>query len=412
MPTFRSLDVFPPSLDLRTILAARSAVLPQITGAGSLLTSLHAARAVTSNLTGLSSTVNVTASLMKKLPSAKDPLLPLPDIMGSRMSKLDSLLPGLCPGDSIAFRKTLVGRSAAASALDTFSKTLAGFNGPTPTKAFWLSAPSKSALFGMAPAWAGATSVIGLGLTPVPRQLFRFDPADGPMASLRGSVLAAMPRAKALPWGLPEDWLYPLRSINRLLDQLGAPIVWEARAALNSYLQGDPGPMGEFLHDRLRLRPATEDHAQALAFALLLREWENHVDLQDADAVRLALRACAREGNDLDSDHQVMGHSVGHLPVGIDLRSPEPGPEDVAVSAATPWADRFDSQHVRYATKRLKNNEQRVARVWAENSELNWHQAPLLVDMDVDMGNRVRRKLLRAGDEIVRRTKAQILGES
>ncbi|MFD4833313.1 hypothetical protein ACFWPV_26175 [Streptomyces uncialis] len=84
----------------------------------------------------------------------------------------------------------------------------------------------------------------------------------------------------------------------------------------------------------------------------------------DADAVRLALRACAREGNDLDSDHQVMGRSVGHLPAGIDLRSPEPGPEDVAVSAATPWADRFDNRHVRYATK-LKSNEQGVARAWS-----------------------------------------------
>lgn len=411
MPTFRSLDVFPPSRDLRTILAAKSAVLPQITGAGSLLTSLHAARVATSNLTGFSSTVNITASVMKNLPSVKDPLLPLPDIMGSRVSKLDSLVPGLSPGDSIAFRKTLVGRSAAASALDTFSKTVAGFNGPTPTEAF-LSTPSKSALFGMAPTGAGAKSVIGLGLTPIPRQLFRFDPANGPMAALRGSVLAAMPRAKALPWGMPEDWLHPLRSINRLLDRLGAPIVWEARAALNSYQQGDPEPMEEFLHNRLRLRSATEDHAQALAFALLLREWENHVDLQDADAVRLALRACAREGNLLDSDHQVMGRSVGHLPVGIDLRSPEPGPEDVAVSAATPWADRFDSRDVRYATRRLKSNEQRVARAWAENSELNWRQAPLVVDMDVEMGSRVRRKLLRAGDEIVRRTEGRILGES
>lgn len=412
MPTLRSLDLFPPSLDLTNVLAARSAVLPQITGAGSLLASLNASRAATSNLTGFSSTVSVPASVMKNLPSVRDALIPFPDLMGGRMSKLESLLPGLSPGDSIAFRKTLVGRSAAASALDTFSKTLAGFNGPTSAKAFGLSTPSKSALFGMVPAWAGATSVIGLGLTPVPRQLLRFDPADWPMASLRGGVLAAMPRAKALPWGLPEDWLHPLRSINRLLDRLGAPIVWEARAALNSYQQGDSGPMREFLHDRLRLRPATEDHAQALAFALLLREWENHVDLQDADAVRLALRACAREGNLLDSDHQVMGRSVGHLPVGIDLRSPEPGPEEVAISAATPWADRFDNRHVRYATKRLKSNEQRVARAWAENSELNWQQAPRVVDMDVEMGSRVRRKLLRAGGEIVRRTEAQILGES
>ncbi|MFD7973020.1 hypothetical protein [Streptomyces clavifer] len=97
---------------------------------------------------------------------------------------------------------------------------------------------------------------------------------------------------------------------------------------------------------------------------------------------------------------------------GIDLRSPELGPEDVAISAATPWTDRFDNRDVRHATRRLKSNEQRVARAWAENSELNWRQAPLMVDMDIDMGNRVRRKLLRVGEEIVRRAEAQILGES
>ncbi|MFF9638716.1 hypothetical protein ACF1D2_29570 [Streptomyces bacillaris] len=39
----------------------------------------------------------------------------------------------------------------------------------------------------MAPARAGATSVIGLGLTSFPWQLFRFDPANGPMASLFGT---------------------------------------------------------------------------------------------------------------------------------------------------------------------------------------------------------------------------------
>ncbi|WP_164837782.1 hypothetical protein [Streptomyces sp. B27] len=53
-----------------------------------------------------------------------------------------------------------------------------------------------------------------------------------------------------------------------------------------------------------------------------------------------------------------------------------------------------------------------MARAWAENSELNWQQAPLVVDMDVEMGSRVRRKLLRAGGEIVRRTEARIFGES
>ncbi|MFD7973021.1 hypothetical protein [Streptomyces clavifer] len=38
------------------------------------------------------------------------------------------------------------------------------------------------------------------------------------------------------------------------------------------------------------------------------------MDLQDADAVRLALRACAREGNDLDSDHQVASNGRTMFP--------------------------------------------------------------------------------------------------
>ncbi|MER6655251.1 hypothetical protein ABT248_32520 [Streptomyces sp. NPDC000971] len=380
-------------------------MLPQVTGAGPLLASLHAAQAASTKLTGFSSTANVTASIMRKLAApAMKAAFPLSDITAGQISKLNVLIPGLSPlGNSIAFRKTASSRSTAASALDIISKT----------KAFGFPTPVKASLFGMAPARTAAKSLIDLGFPPLFRQHLRFDLADGPMAAVvRGSVMAGMPRFKGLPWGFPEEWLHPLRSINRLLDRLGAPIVWRARAALNSYQQGDSGPMWEFLHDCLRLRPATEDHAQALAFALLLQEWENHVDLQDADAVRLALRACAREGNDMDSDHQVMGRSVGYLPVGVDLRSPEPSPEDVAISAAVPWADRFDNQAVRYATGRLKNNEQRVARVWAENTDLNWRQAPLQVDLDIDMGNRVRRKLLRVGDEIVRRAEAQILGES
>ncbi|MDT9701874.1 hypothetical protein [Streptomyces sp. P17] len=142
--------------------------------------------------------------------------------------------------------------------------------------------------------------------------------------------------------------------------------------------------------------------------ALLLREWEEQVDLQDPDAVRAVLRKCAREGNDLDSDHQVMGYKIGHIEERIDLLSPAPGPEALAIATVVPWAEHFDNRHVRCATGRLKEEEQKVARAWAENPRLNWRQAPPLVDEDVAMGERVRRKLLRLGDDIVRRAKAQI----
>jgi hypothetical protein len=199
-----------------------------------------------------------------------------------------------------------------------------------------------------------------------------------------------------------------LRSVARRIERLGAPIVWAARTALDAYLDGDHDPMREFLYTHLRLRPPTEDHAQALALVLLLREWEKEVDLQDADAVRAILRKYAREGNDMDGDHQVMGRKIGHLPEGLDLLSPAPGPETLAIARVVPWPEHFDDRCVRYATRRLKETEQRVARVWAENPELNWLQAPELVGQDVAMGTRVRRKLLRAGDQIIERAAAQL----
>jgi len=253
------------------------------------------------------------------------------------------------------------------------------------------------------------TGALGGGLAPLRLKLPEFNPLGETMTSAWSRVFD-MPGFTGLLRGFPEGMLEPLRSMTRLIERLGAPIVWMARAALDAYLHGDHEPMREFLHRHLGLWPPTEDDAQALTLALLLREWEQQVDLQDAKAVRTVLRKCAREGNNLDGDHRVRGHKIGHLDERTDLPSPGPGPEDLAIDTVVPWSERFDNRHVRYATGQLKDTDQTVARAWAENAPINWRQAPTLVGQDVAMGERVRRKLLRLGDEIVVRAKAQIPG--
>ncbi|EPH41469.1 hypothetical protein STRAU_5473 [Streptomyces aurantiacus JA 4570] len=275
----------------------------------------------------------------------------------------------------------------------------------------WASTFASSALERLSQHGTRSTRLAGLGITgsgptSPSLRLPGFDPLGEAMATgwNRGSGLPAPLR------GLPEEFLKSLRSVTRLLEHLETPIVWAARMAMNAYRRGDHGPMRELLYTHLHIRPATEDHAQALALALLLREWETQVDLSDADAVRAALRQCAREGNDLDGDHKVKGRWIGHLEEGIEMPSPGPGPEDLAIASTVSWSDHFDNRDVRYATGRLKDAEQNVARAWAENGPVNWQEAPLLVGQDVAMGNRVRRRLHRLGDEIVARAKARTPG--
>ena len=299
--------------------------------------------------------------------------------------------------------------STQLTALDTFAEAMNSFARRSPVSILGSSTLEKLSLLDTTAARLASTGTLDSGLASLRLKMPEFNPFGDAMASAWNRPFD-MPGLTGLLRGLPDGLLEPLRSITRTLERLGAPIVWMARAALDAYLHNDHEPMSDFLFTHLRLRPPTEDHAQALAMALILREWEKQVDLQDADAVRAVLRKCAREGNDLDGDHQVMGYKIGHMEEGIDLLSPTPGPEDLAIATAVPWTEHFDNRHVSYATGRLKDTEQRVARVWAENAPINWRQAPELVGQDVAMGERVRRKLLRLGDDIVARAKAQIPG--
>lgn len=299
--------------------------------------------------------------------------------------------------------------STQFTGLDTFAEAMSSIARRSPASILASSALERLSLFDTPAARLASTGLMGSGLAPLHLRMPEFNPFGDAMTAAWNRAFD-MPGLTGLLRGLPDGLLEPLRSITRLIERLGAPIVWLARAALDAYLHGDHEPMREFLYTHLRLRPPTEDHAKALAMALFLREWEEQVDLQDADAVRAVLRKCAREGNDLDGDHQVMGYKIGHMEEGIDLLSPAPGPEALAIATVVPWAERFDNRHVRHVTGRLKDPEQSVARVWAENAAINWRQAPPMVGQDVAMGERVRRKLLRLGDDIVARAKAQIPG--
>ncbi len=212
---------------------------------------------------------------------------------------------------------------------------------------------------------------------------------------------------------LSAGMLDQLSSINRWVRRLGASIVWEARAALAAYERGDARPMLLFIANHLRLRPPTHDHAQALALALWEGSWEQTVDLQDERSVLLALGRHAREGDYEEWRHEVAGKKIGRLDMEAlsAWRTREPGPEALAIAAVTPWEEQFQTPGVRYAANRLKEDERAVARAWAENHPIPWTRAPELVEQEPKMGERVRLKLHRLGEDFNARTQARFLGE-
>ncbi|MEU0429758.1 hypothetical protein ABZ235_40565 [Streptomyces canus] len=437
--SFPPLTITPASPDLGRLLADRPPVLG-FAAAGSAIASRGVAEAigvrlaetVGKQLTAHLPKVSIAATALERLSLIDTPANRLAQVgaMGSSLASLGDATAArfaTLASSRLAASSPVFGISPALKGLSLFDTGIAGLSTQFTALNTVAEAMNTFAYRSRASILGASTALERLSLIDTPAaRLASMGAMSGTLASLRlktpefhlfsDAMSAAWNRAFTMPGvtgllrGLPEGLLEPLRSVTRLLERLGAPIVWLARAALDAYLNGDHEPMREFLYTHLRLRPPTEDHAQALAMALFLREWEEQVDLQDADAVRTVLRKCAREGNDLDGDHQVMGYKIGHIEERIDLLSPTPGPEALAIATVVPWTEHFDNRHVRHATGRLKDAEQKVARVWAENPRVNWRQAPSLVDEDIAMGERVRRKLLRLGDDIVRRAKAQIPG--
>ncbi|MER6121293.1 hypothetical protein ABT173_01045 [Streptomyces sp. NPDC001795] len=186
-------------------------------------------------------------------------------------------------------------------------------------------------------------------------------------------------------------------------------LVIEAEAALKAYIRGDKEPIFTFMVTRLKLRRPTDDHAQALALALLAQDWKRTADHRDPRAVRLALRSLVNAGEDWEANHQIAGGRIASLD---DLQSRllihpscrEAGPEAIVIANVVPWAEHFDSRDVRHAVARLNETETAVTRTWAEDTYPNWREAAMLHQQKApEFSDRVRRKLRRSGKEMARR---------
>ncbi|MBT2545262.1 hypothetical protein J7E99_32325 [Streptomyces sp. ISL-44] len=180
----------------------------------------------------------------------------------------------------------------------------------------------------------------------------------------------------------------------------GHRLLAQAKAAYRAYERGDARPLKEFISKQLRFLDRLDDRCQALALALLTGDWKQSIDTSDAKAVRRALTRAAREGNDLESDHQAGKRPIGYYESwDLNLRVPGPGLEDLVINQVLPWHETFEDRRVRYTVGKLRPEEREIARAWAENPPITWNRAPELVDADALAGDRVRRKVRRLGIE-------------
>ncbi|WP_406482492.1 hypothetical protein [Streptomyces sp. NBC_01615] len=185
-------------------------------------------------------------------------------------------------------------------------------------------------------------------------------------------------------------------------------LVLRAEHAFAAYVNNDPEPMKQFLHDVLRVRPVRDDHCQAMAEAMLTRTWEEEADLGDDESVRIVLSRCARKGSDLVYDHMVRGHRIVTLDEGGErIAERPPTPEEIVLEQLVPWAQLFDIASVRFAAGRLNPQDQAVARAWSAQHGMTWTQAPLAVGQDPSRGEHTRRLLKAHGREWIRRHSAR-----
>ncbi|MDQ0408695.1 hypothetical protein ABVB69_35030 [Streptomyces sp. NPDC000349] len=222
-------------------------------------------------------------------------------------------------------------------------------------------------------------------------------------------VLRTLPSVADLIGGHMADLLAGARSVADWAKRLRPSVLAEARYAFDAYMKGDAEPMKDFLRRCLRLWPVLEDHCQALAVAMVERAWEQEADLTDDQSVRKVLGQYARQGCDLERDHQIRGASIGYIPEGWEQQDTVPGPEDLVISRLVPWAQQFETAPVRYVTGKLNEQEQIVVRAWSENHLMTWPRASDLVQQDEAQGERARRKLHRLGKEWRRRENLQEL---
>ncbi|MFE7514128.1 hypothetical protein ACFU8I_23310 [Streptomyces sp. NPDC057540] len=241
-------------------------------------------------------------------------------------------------------------------------------------------AGSLAPLAQMAESWAPDTfTAVQMGLSQMVQEILHFLPSMNLIGSHVTHLFAEI--------GAVTDWA----------KQLKPSALAEARYAFDAYMKGDPEPMKRFLHRCLRPRPVSEDHCQALAVAMLERAWEQEVDLTDDRSVRLILAHYARQGCDLEPDHQIRGASIGYIPERWEQPATLPGPEDLVIPRLVPWAQQFETAPVRYVASRLDDQEEAVVRAFSEHGRMTWPKASALVEQDRAQGERARRKLIRLG---------------
>ncbi|WP_343239765.1 hypothetical protein [Streptomyces sp. SID9913] len=216
-------------------------------------------------------------------------------------------------------------------------------------------------------------------------------------------TLRTLPSVANLIGGHMADLFAGVRTVTDWAKRLKPSVLAEARYAFDAYMKGDTEPMKDFLRRYLRLCPVLEDHCQALAVAMVERAWEQEADLTDDQSVRKVLGQYARQGCDLERDHQIRGVSIGYIPEGWEQPDTVPGPEDLVIPRLVPWAQQFETAPVRYVAGQLNEQEQVLVRAWSENHLMTWPKASDLVQQDEAQGVRARRKLKRLGREWRRR---------
>ncbi|WP_432101235.1 hypothetical protein [Streptomyces sp. WAC 04229] len=384
---------------LAPVFAGIELTVPQLPNVGemagqSLLDGLGAHNAA---LSALASIRPQTLSMFENLNSV------LPSVVNT-LGLLDGLNPARAVlsvvEPQVSSLTSLVGSAARLSSMADAFQPLAG-----------LGELVRQPYFALAPVFEGLPALV----PPLP-SLAKMAETLAPSFAIQAGVprmmqeaLRTLPSMADLIGGHMADLLAGVRSVADWTKRLRPSVLAEARYAFDAYMKGDTEPMKDFLHRCLRLWPVLEDHCQALAVAMVERAWEQEADLTDDQSVRRVLVQYARQGCDLERDHQIRGASIGYIPEGWEQPDTVPGPEDLVIPRLVPWAQQFETAPVRYVAGKLNEQEQVLVRAWSENHLMTWPKASDLVQQDEAQGVRARRKLKRLGREWRRRENLQEL---
>ncbi|MFE7620564.1 hypothetical protein [Streptomyces sp. NPDC057496] len=378
---------------LAPALAGIELAVPRLPNIGemigqSLLDGLRARNAALSALAGVQSQVlSLSETVNSVLPSVVNPL-GLLDGLNPARTVLSVLEP------QVSSLASVVGPVARLSLMADAFQPLVG-----------LGELVRQSHFGLAPVFEGLPALI----PPLP-SLAKMAETLAPCFAIQVGVprmmqeaLRTLPSMADLISGHMADLFAGVRSVADWAKRLRPSVLAEARYAFDAYMKGDAEPMKDFLRRCLRLWPVLEDHCQALAVAMFERAWEQEADLTDDQSVRRVLVRYARQGCDLERDHQIRGASIGYIPEGWEQPDTVPGPEDLVIPRLVPWAQQFETAPVRYVAGQLNEQEQTLVRAWSENHPMTWPKASDLVQQDEAQGERARRKLHRLGKEWRRR---------